>query len=152
VRGRRYWIFRHGLYEESLIRNGICTGFSHECPAFAEMIAASNYSFLRGASHPADMVVRAVRLGMVGMGIADRNSVAGARHKAWKELGREESGLKLVVGARLVSDDTPDIVAYPTTRHGWGADGLLTLGNRRAERAIASCACLICSIMPMICC
>jgi error-prone DNA polymerase len=46
-------------------------------PAFAEMIAASNYSFLRGASHPADMVVRAVRLGMVGMGIADRNSVAG---------------------------------------------------------------------------
>jgi error-prone DNA polymerase len=102
------------------------------------MIAASNYSFLRGASHPADMVVRAVRLGMVGMGIADRNSVAGVvrAHKAWKELGREESGLKLVVGARLVfADDTPDIVAYPTTRHGWGRlTRLLTLGNRRAEK------------------
>jgi error-prone DNA polymerase len=51
-------------------------------------------------------------------------------------LGREESGLKLVVGARLVfADDTPDIVAYPATRHGWGRlTRLLTLGNRRAEK------------------
>ncbi|MBB3954809.1 error-prone DNA polymerase [Novosphingobium sediminicola] len=106
--------------------------------AFAELIAASNYSFLRGASHPAEMVARAVKLGLAGLGIADRNSVAGVvrAHKAWKDLGREASGLKLVVGARLVfADDTPDIIAYPATRHGWGRlTRLLTLGNRRAEK------------------
>ena len=44
---------------------------------FAELVAATNYSFLRGASHPAEMVARAIDLGMTGIGIADRNSVAG---------------------------------------------------------------------------
>ena len=44
---------------------------------FAELVAATNYSFLRGASHPSDMVARAIELGMTGIGIADRNSVAG---------------------------------------------------------------------------
>ena len=45
--------------------------------SFAELVAATNYSFLRGASHPADMVWRAALLGMNGIGIADRNSVVG---------------------------------------------------------------------------
>ncbi len=39
--------------------------------AFAELVAASNYSFLHGASHPSDMVAQAVALGMNGIGIAD---------------------------------------------------------------------------------
>ena len=37
---------------------------------FAELVAATNYSFLRGASHPADMVAEAIALGMTGIGIA----------------------------------------------------------------------------------
>src|SRR3546814_12210343 len=49
-------------------------------PAFAELVAATNYSFLRGASHPAEMVAEAMALGLAGLGIADRNSV---------EIGRE---------------------------------------------------------------
>jgi error-prone DNA polymerase len=106
--------------------------------AFAELAAASNYSFLRGASHPAEMVHRAAALGMNGIGIADRNSVAGVvrAHIAWRELGGKESGFRLVVGARLIfADDTPDIIAYPATRHGWGRlTRLLTLGNRRAVK------------------
>ena len=44
---------------------------------FAELVAATNYSFLRGASHPSDMVSEAIRLKMRGIGIADRNTVAG---------------------------------------------------------------------------
>jgi error-prone DNA polymerase len=106
--------------------------------AFAELVAASNYSFLRGASHPAEMVHRAAALGMNGIGIADRNSVAGVvrAHMAWRELGGLASGFRLVVGARLVfADNTPDIIAYPATRHGWGRlTRLLTLGNRRAVK------------------
>ena len=44
---------------------------------FAEPIAATNFSFLTGASHPGEMVEQAIALGMAGIGIADRNSVAG---------------------------------------------------------------------------
>jgi len=105
---------------------------------FAELVAATNYSFLRGASHPAQMVGRAHALGLSGLGIADRNSVAGVvrAHVAWREIGGLASGLRLIVGARLVfADGTPDIVAYPATRHGWGRlTRLLTLGNRRAQK------------------
>jgi error-prone DNA polymerase len=73
-----------------------------------------------------------------GIGIADRNSVAGVvrAHVAWREVRAQMPDFRLVVGARLVfADDTPDIVAYPTTRHGWGRlTRLLTLGNRRAVK------------------
>ncbi|GAA0737063.1 error-prone DNA polymerase [Sphingomonas japonica] len=112
---------------------------------FAELVAATNYSFLRGASHPADMVAQAVALGMAGIGIADRNSVAGvvrahaalkhARAKLMEERA-EEIDFRLVVGARLVfADGTPDIVVYPRTRLGWGRlTRLLTLGNLRAAK------------------
>jgi error-prone DNA polymerase len=111
---------------------------------FAELVAATNYSFLTGASHPSDMVGRAIELGMAGIGIADRNSVAGVV-RAWIALNEtrdrakaalEEIDFKLIVGARLVfSDATPDVIAYPATRHGWGRlTRLLTLGNRRAEK------------------
>lgn len=109
-----------------------------DLPAFAELVAATNYSFLRGVSHPADMVHHAFALGMAGIGIADRNTVAGVvrAHIAWRQLGGADSGFRLVVGARLVfADNTPDIVAYPATRHGWGRlTRLLTLGNRRTGK------------------
>lgn len=102
---------------------------------FAETVAATNFSFLRGASHPRDMVVQAAHLGMTAIGIADRNTVAGVvrAHQAMKDLGALAGGMRLIVGARLVfADGTPDIVAYPRTRFGWGRlTRLLTLGNRR---------------------
>ena len=106
--------------------------------SFAELIAATNYSFLRGASHPAEMVMQARMLGMAGIGIADRNSVAGVvrAHIAWREMGGAQSGFRLIVGTRLVfADGTPDIIAYPATRYGWGRlTRLLTVGNRRAKK------------------
>ena len=46
-------------------------------PRYAELAAATNFSFLRGASHPEEMVARAAELGLAGLGIADRNSLAG---------------------------------------------------------------------------
>jgi error-prone DNA polymerase len=110
---------------------------------FAEMVAATNYSFLRGASPAEEMVVAAMAAGHAGLGIADRNTVAGVV-RAWKALRemreelaekkRPDIDFKLVTGARLVfADGTPDIVAYPATRHGWGRlTRLLTVGNRRA--------------------
>jgi error-prone DNA polymerase len=45
--------------------------------AYAELAVTTNYSFLRGASHPQDMVASADALGLTAIGIADRNSFAG---------------------------------------------------------------------------
>ncbi len=113
--------------------------------AFADLVTATSFSFLDGASQPGDMVARAVELKHAGIGIADRNTVAGVV-RAYDALERARKGLlgaqlpplafKLAVGARLVfADGTPDIVAYPATRHGWGRlTRLLTTGNLRSEK------------------
>ena len=66
--------------------------------ACAELVAATNFSFLRGASHPHEMVERAGELGLSAIGIADRNTLAGVvrAHQAARACG-----LPLLVGARL---------------------------------------------------
>jgi error-prone DNA polymerase len=101
--------------------------------AYAELAAATNFSFLRGASHPEEMAARAKELDLAGLGIADRNSVAGVvrAHAAAKD-----AGLKFIAGARLAfADGTPDILAYPKDRAAWGRlCRLLTLGKRRARK------------------
>ncbi len=106
---------------------------------YAELVAATNYSFLHGASHPHEMVQAALYRGLNGIGIADRNSVAGVvrAHVALRELrdgGLVAQDFRLIVGARLLFvDGTPDIVAYPVNRAGWGRlTSLLTRGNLRA--------------------
>ncbi|GJE54777.1 MULTISPECIES: error-prone DNA polymerase [Methylobacterium] len=60
-------------------------------PAYAELVAATNFSFLRGASQPQDMVLTALLLDQSGIGIADRNTLAGVvrAHRALKELRAE---------------------------------------------------------------
>ena len=108
---------------------------------FAELAAATNFSFLEGASHPSEMIATALLLGHEGIGIADRNTVAGVvrAHVALREAlsdAGEQMNFKLIVGARLVfADDTPDIIAYPTDRRAWGRlCRLLSLGNLRAKK------------------
>jgi error-prone DNA polymerase len=108
---------------------------------YAEMAVTSNFSFLRGASNPEELVVAAQDMGLAGLGIADRNSVAGVVRahvmaEELKEKRGETAGFKLAVGTRLVfSDDTPDILAYPRHRAAWGRlTRLLSLGKRRAAK------------------
>jgi DNA polymerase III, alpha subunit len=88
---------------------------------------------LRGASHAEELVDCAQQLGLAGLGIADRNSVAGVVRAHTKA---KEAGVRIAVGARLVfADGTPDILAYPQDRAAWGRlTRLLTLGKRRAEK------------------
>jgi error-prone DNA polymerase len=107
-------------------------------PRYAEFAVTTNYSFLRGASHPGEFVARAMELGLAGLGIADRNSMAGIvrAHVFARELGAEAAGLRVVSGARLVfHDGTPDILAYPRDRAAYGRLArLLTRGNARAQK------------------
>ncbi|PRA57684.1 error-prone DNA polymerase [Brucella pituitosa] len=102
---------------------------------YFEMAAASNFSFLCGASHPQELVARAHELGLSGIGIADRNTLAGVvrAHAAWKDF-RDKSDFRLFIGCRLsFTDGTPDMVVYPRDRPAYGQlCRLLTEGKVRA--------------------
>src|SRR5580765_4872635 len=83
--------------------------------SYAELAVTTNYSFLRGASHPGDFVIQAASLGHAAIGIADRNSLAGVvrAYEEWSKL-EAASRPRLLIGARLVfNDGTPDILVYP---------------------------------------
>ncbi|MHA7880626.1 MAG: error-prone DNA polymerase [Saccharospirillum sp.] len=84
---------------------------------FAELYCLTNYSFLQGASHPDELVLRAAELGYRALAITDEASVAGVV-KAWRTLRTEQLDLKLIIGAHFhYQSDTlvllaPDQAAY----------------------------------------
>ena len=99
---------------------------------FAELAVTTNFSFLRGASHAAEFVAAAKALGVAAIGVADRNTLAGVvrAHIAAKEMG-----VRLLVGARLVLEDGPDLICYPQTREAYGRlSALLSHGKLRAVK------------------
>ena len=101
-------------------------------PAYAELQVTSNFSFLRGASHPEEMVERAAELGYRALALTDRNTLAGVvrAHEA-----AQRTGLHFIPGARLDLEDGPSLLCLPTTRHGYGAlSRLITTGRRRAPK------------------
>ena len=105
--------------------------------SYAELAVTTNYSFLRGASHPGQFVERANALGYTAIGIADRNSLAGIvrAYDAWKRL-KPGTPPRLLFGARLVfQDGTPDILVYPRDRAAYGRlCRLLSDGKSRAPK------------------
>ena len=99
---------------------------------YAELQVTTNFSFLRGASHPDELVVTAAALGHTAIAITDRNSLAGIvrAHHAAKEVG-----LRLVVGCRLDLSDGASLLVFPEDRAAYGRlTRLLTLGKRRASK------------------
>jgi len=101
--------------------------------SFAEIAVITNFSFLRGASHPGEMVARADALGLAAIGIADRNSFAGVV-RAYGEWKKRKT-IKLVVGTRLVTVDGFEVLTYPTDRQAYGRlCQLLTQGNLKAKK------------------
>ncbi|HEY7977775.1 MAG TPA: PHP domain-containing protein, partial [Rhizomicrobium sp.] len=107
--------------------------------AYAEIGVTTNFSFLRGASHPKEFAHAAAMLGYAAIGIADRNTLAGVvrMYSAFEELKEKgEPVTKQLVGCRLVFvDGTPDILAYPTDRKAYGRlCRLLTAGKLRAPK------------------
>src|ERR671928_2217011 len=100
---------------------------------YAELAVTTNFSFLRGASHPGEYVAQAAALGLKAIGIADRNTMAGVV-RAYVEA-KEHPGLKLLVGARLVTADGLTAIAYPQDRAAYGRlCRLLSTGNLRARK------------------
>src|SRR5215468_4973227 len=109
---------------------------------YAELQVTTNYSFLRGGSHPGELVYRAIELGHNAIGIADRNTLAGVvrAYAAIKEFYEDtaiprESWIKLLVGARLETRYGYSLIAYPMDLDGYKRlSRLLTVGNRRAAK------------------
>ena len=92
-------------------------------PRYAELATTTNFSFLRGASHPEEFVAKALDLEHVGLGIADRNSLAGVvRAFSFLKVHKiAPERFRLAIGARLVfADKTPPLLCYPQDRAAYG--------------------------------
>jgi len=104
---------------------------------YAEIGVTTNFSFLRGASHPQDYVHQAGEYDLPAIGIADHNTLAGVV-RAFSELSNSElkSVPKLLIGSRLVfNDGAPDILVYPRDRNAYGRlCQLLSKGKLRADK------------------
>ena len=97
--GHRFWLYRDGPTAVKPPRMVRARGV--RMTASAELVAATNFSFLRGASHAHEMVGQAAELELAAIGIADRNTLAGAW--ATPPAGRNGRTGRLLVGARLVT-------------------------------------------------
>src|SRR3954463_7613046 len=99
---------------------------------YIELQVTTNFSFLRGASHPEELVAQAAEYGYKKIAIADRNSFAGIvrAHAAAKK-----TGIEIIPGCRLDLLDGPSLLAYPTNAKAYSSlCNLLTTGNLRAEK------------------
>ncbi len=109
---------------------------------YAEIGITTNFSFLRGGSHPQEYVRQASELRLPAIGIADHNTLAGVV-RAFSELENPEIKYKpkLLIGARIVfMDGTPDILVYPCDRAAYGRlCQLLTRGKMGADVEKGEC-------------
>ena len=98
---------------------------------YAELHCLSNFSFLRGASHPAELVTTAAELGYAGLALTDECSVAGVvrAHGAAKR-----SSFKLVVGSEFSLERLKIVVLVPDREAYASLCRLITAGRRAAPK------------------
>jgi len=100
--------------------------------SYVELQTTSNFSFLKGASYPEELVHRAVELEHKAIAITDRNTLAGVVRA---HLAARETGIKIIVGARLDFTDSESILCLPTNHAAYSRlTRLITLGRRRAPK------------------
>lgn len=99
---------------------------------YVELQVASNFSFLRGASHPAEFMEQAASLGYKTIALTDRNTLAGMVRA---HVAARKYGVRLVVGCQVDLLDGPSLLAYPKNKIGYAnLCSLLSTGNLRAEK------------------
>ncbi|HUO95318.1 MAG TPA: PHP domain-containing protein, partial [Steroidobacteraceae bacterium] len=101
-------------------------------PDYAELHALSNFTFLRGASHPEELVERAAALGYHALALTDECSLAGIVRA---HVAAREASLKLIVGSEVNLEDGPRLALLATDRAAYGRlVALLTRGRRAAPK------------------
>ena len=162
--GLRFWLFRAGLYRD-LTREDVALGATRRAawflhgtlcvrrpmhPVLCKCVtsnspAASNFSFLRGASHPEELMAQAARLGLAGLGLCDRNSVAGVVRA---HLAKREQNLPLnITRARGWSSPTARPIFSPiraTAPAGAGSRACSRSAICAARKANAFCISTTC--------
>jgi len=101
-------------------------------PAYAELHCISNFTFLRGASHPEELVKRAAALGYRTLALTDECSLAGVvrAHVAAKDVG-----LPLIIGSEIRLNEELKLVMLAIDREGYGnLSELITRGRRRTKK------------------
>jgi len=102
--------------------------------SYTELQVTSNFSFLRGASHPDELVEQAAAYGYKKIAITDRNTLAGIVRA---HVAAKAQGISIIPGCRLDLLDGPSLLAYPTDRDAYSRlSALLTVGNLRAEKGV----------------
>ena len=120
-------------------------------PPYAELHCLSNFTFLRGASHPEELVARAHALGYEALALTDECSLAGVV-RAY--VAAKTCGLALLIGTEVRITDGPRLVLLATDRDAYGdLSALITAGRRRAGKGryqlrradleTGLCACLV---------
>ncbi len=100
--------------------------------SYTELQITSNFSFLRGASHPDELVKQAVEYGYKRIAITDRNTLAGIVRA---HVAAKNTGLSIIPACRFDLIDGPSLLAYPTDKDAYSTlSGLLSIGNLRAEK------------------
>ncbi len=99
---------------------------------YIELQVTSNFSFLRGASHPEELIEYAASLNYKAIAMADHNTLAGIVRA---HVAAKKAGIRFIPGCCLNLQDGPSLLAYPTTKEAYASlSGLLTIGNRRTEK------------------
>jgi error-prone DNA polymerase len=100
--------------------------------SYVELQVTSNFTFLRGASHPEEIIEQAATYGYKAIAITDRNSFAGIVRA---HVAAKKNNIRLIPGCRLDLLDGPSLLAYPTNKNGYSQlCNLLTTGNWRTEK------------------
>ncbi|HEU4607245.1 MAG TPA: PHP domain-containing protein, partial [Chitinophagaceae bacterium] len=99
---------------------------------YTELQVTTNFSFLKGGSHPEEMVEQAVLLGYKEIAITDRNTLAGIVRAHIAARGKD---IRIIPACRLDLLDGPALLAYPVNKEAYSRlSALLTKGNLRAEK------------------
>jgi len=101
-------------------------------PDYAELHCLSNFSFLRGASHPEELVTQAKKLGYHALALSDECSLAGVVRA---HLAAREAMLKLIIGSEFRLEDGVKLLLLATDRNSYGnLSALISRTRRRADK------------------
>ncbi|WP_276134228.1 error-prone DNA polymerase [Polluticoccus soli] len=99
---------------------------------YTELQVTTNFSFLRGASHPEEMIEQAIALGYKKIAITDHNTLAGIVRAHAAAKGKD---IQIIPACRLNLLDGYSMLVYPTNKDAYSRlSGLLSIGNLRTEK------------------
>ena len=106
-------------------------------PEYAELHCISNFTFLRGASHPHELVEQADRQGYRGLALTDECTLAGVVRA---HTAARESAIAFMVGSEIRCEDGLSVVVLAPDRRAYAAlCSLISCARRRADKGSYAC-------------